>query len=219
MSSTSDQLASSSQSSSIQLSDLGFAQQKKFPWHPALKTGVLARGTRIAVTFLGTGQPGIVDKSKWLVYCQKAEDRIKTKGLMKTAAFKRGLEQMKNLRDRLIKDDSSSINVHEMDFTPQIGGRTFRSLNKDHLQKEEESNRIQMVKKMRQEDGKVWTCRDCSWRGRFSHKAKSHARDCDQRKRASTKKSREKKFECSYEDCDLSFSLNRLLSNHYRYFI
>ena len=207
----------STSSQNIQLSDLGFAQQGKFPWHPALKTGLLARGSRVLVTFLGTGQSGIVDKSRWLLYSQKAEDKIATKALMKIYAFRQGLEQLKDLRTKLSSDQPSPINVQGVLFTPQVGGRKFRSLNKDHLQKEEESNRIQMDKKMRQEEGTLmWTCRDCNWRGKFSHKAKAHARDCGQRRKTSSKKSKEKKFPCSKEGCGLSFSLRSQLASHYR---
>ena len=49
----------------IKLIDLGFAQQRGFSWHPALKVGLLARGTHVKVTFFGTGQSGTVDNSKW----------------------------------------------------------------------------------------------------------------------------------------------------------
>ena len=40
----------------ILASDLGFAKQRFYPWHPALKTGVMARGSRINVTYFGTAQ-------------------------------------------------------------------------------------------------------------------------------------------------------------------
>ena len=212
-------LPSSSQSGSIVLSDLGFAQQKKFPWHPALKTGDLAGGTRVKVTFFGTGQSGVVDKSKWVVFSVKSEDRIKTPNLMKCTAFKNGLEQMKNVRDKIRSDLGSSVTAPGIDFTPQIGGRKFRSLNKDHLQREEEENMNLMEKKMRQEVGsKLWTCRDCPWKGRFAHKAKAHARGCGQRKRVHSKKSKEKKFSCSNGSCGLSFALRKQLVHHYRYY-
>ena len=202
----------------IKLCDLGFAQQRKFPWHPALKTGMLARGSRVTVTFLGTGQSGIVDKSKWLEYSKEAEDKITTKTLLKNVAFRRGLEQLMNLRSKLQSEQVAHISVQGISFTPQIGGRKFRSLNKDHLQKEEESNRILMEKKMRQEEGSImWTCRDCDWKGKYSHKAKAHARDCGQRRRNSSKKSKVKKYPCSKEDCGLSFSLRSRLLSHYRY--
>ena len=36
----------------IQMVDLGFARQKQFAWHPALKIGYLANGTRVKIQFL-----------------------------------------------------------------------------------------------------------------------------------------------------------------------
>ena len=208
-------LPSSSQSDNIELRDLGFAKQKGFPWHPALKTGTLARGTRVTVTFFGTGQSGTVDKSSWLVYSEQAETKVTTPKLRKAAAFRTGLGQMKNLRDKLLSGPVTSAGIT---FTPQPGGRRFRSLNKDLLQKEEEENMRLMEKKMRQEDGTmIWTCRDCSWKGKFSHKAKAHARDCGQRKRVNIKKNKVKKFECSNGSCELSFALRGQLLEHYRY--
>ena len=214
--STSSQ-SNSSQSTSIQLSDLGFAQQKNFPWHPAFKTGVLGKGSgKVKVTFFGTGQSGTVNKSKWIAFSGQAEARIKTPNLMKSAAFKSGLEQMKILLRKLEGGQGSSVMNPGIDFIPQIGRRRFRSLNKDHLQMEEEENLRQMEKKMRQE-GNLWTCRDCPWKGKFSLKAKSHARDCGQRRKISSRKFKEKKYDCSNGDCGISFSLRSQLLKHYRY--
>ena len=103
-------------------------------------------------------------------------------------------------------------------FTPQLGGRKFRSLNKDHLQMEEEENIRSMDRKMIQEEGSsFWTCRDCGWKGKYNHKAKAHARDCGQRLRTHVKKCKVKKFECSGKDCVLSFALLSHLHEHYRY--
>ena len=94
----------------------------------------------------------------------------------------------------------------------------MRSLDKDHLQTEEEENNVQMQKKMFQEVGsRVWRCRDCAWSGLYRHKAKGHARTCGQRKRASKRKYREKKYECSNGECGLAFALRSKLLNHYRY--
>ena len=202
----------------IKLTDLGFAKQKKYPWHPALRIGVMAKGTRLKVQFFGTGQFGTVDKSKWLAFSEQVEDRIKTPNLMKAAAFKRGLEQMKSLRDKLKSGNGVSVTASGIEFIPQIGGRRFRSLNKDQLQKEEEENLRQMEKKMRQEEGsKTWKCRDCTWTGKYRHRAKLHARDCGQRKMIISKKSIKKKFECSNLKCELSFALRSQLLDHYRY--
>ena len=205
----------------IQIDDLGFAKQKQFAWHPALKIGDLAKGTRVKVQFFGTGETAIVDKSKWLVYSDRAEDRIKTPSLMKLAAFKKGLEQMKALRDKLKScGDGFPVTASGIEFVPRVGGRSFRRLNKDQLQKEEEENLRQMEKKMRQEVGsKLWKCRDCGWSGKFRLRAKAHARDCGQRKAVHTRKSNKKQFDCSKLNCELSFSLRSKLLEHYRYII
>ena len=91
-------------------------------------------------------------------------------------------------------------------------------LNKDHLQKEEEENTRLMEKKMMQEVGSMfWTCRDCSWKAKYRHKAKAHARDCGQRQKKYIRKARGKKFECSNGTCELTFPLLSQLQDHYRY--
>ena len=208
--------SSTQQENTIRLEDLGFAKQTKYSWHPALKTGVLARGTRVKVTFFGTGQTGTVNKSKWTSFSAQAEFRFSTPELRKTASYRVGLQQMKALREKILSDQDAPTSSG-IGFTPQMGGRRFRSLNKDHLQVEEEENIRQMAKKMSQEeDSQYWKCRDCPWRGKYSHKAKSHARDCGQRKKANKKKVNEKKFECSHGNCTLSFALRRQLLQHYR---
>ena len=63
----------------IVLEDLGFAKQKGYSFHPALKTGELARGTRIKVTYFGTGQTGTVDRAKWLKFSLQAAEDYNTK--------------------------------------------------------------------------------------------------------------------------------------------
>ena len=207
---------SCSQSDPIKLEHLGFAKQDGYSWHPALKTSTLARGTRVKVTFFGTGQVGTVDRSKWIVFSTQAESKIKTPKLSKTSTFRAGLEQMKSLRDKLLLD--SPVTSSGIGFNPQMGGRRFRSLNKEHLQAEEEENTRLMEKKMSQDEvSKLWMCRDCAWKGKFRLKAKSHARDCGQRKRANQKKNKDKKYECSYGDCVLSFAMRSQLLKHYRY--
>ena len=75
---------------SLNATDLGFAKQKKYSWHPALKVGMLAKGTRVKVQFFGTGQTGIVDAKNWVTYSVKTESRIKSKELMKDVAFRNG---------------------------------------------------------------------------------------------------------------------------------
>ena len=212
-------LPSSSQSDKIELADLGFAQQKGFSWHPALKTGDLARGTRIVVTFFGTGQSGTVDKSKWCVYSEPAECRFSTPKLKKDLAFRNGLQQLKSLREKLLGDKDSPVSSSGITFTPQLGGRKFRKLNKDHLQKEEEENMRLMEKKMVQEEGSMlWTCRDCTWKAKYRLKAKAHARDCGQRQKKHIKKAKKMKFECSNGSCELTFPLLSQLQDHYRYY-
>jgi hypothetical protein len=211
---------SSPQNDIIKLENIGFAKQNKYSWHPAMKTGVLAGGTRVKVTFFGTGQTGVVNKSKWAGYSVQTESRFSTPQLKKNSAYRVGLEQMKSLREKILSDKDAPVTSSGIGFTPQMGGRRFRSLNKDHLQVEEEENIRQMAKKMNQEEGsQYWKCRDCPWRGKFSHKAKSHARDCGQRKKTNTKKLKEKKFECSHGNCGLSFTLRRQLLHHYRYIV
>ena len=63
--------------------------------------GVFANGSRMKVTFFGTGQTGIVDKAKWVSYSMQVENRIKTAALMKNPAFKFGLSQMKELINKI----------------------------------------------------------------------------------------------------------------------
>ena len=74
-----------------------------------MKTGMLARGTRIEITYFGTGQSGIVDSSNWATYSQQTEDRIKNQSLMKNVAFKNGLQQLKTFRDKLLNAGGSSL--------------------------------------------------------------------------------------------------------------
>ena len=60
--------------------------------------------------------------------------------------------------------------------------------------------------------------RDCSWKAKYRHKAKAHARDCGQRQKKYIRKARGKKFECSNGTCELTFPLLSHLQDHYRYF-
>ena len=202
----------------IKLENLGFAMQNKFSWHPALKTGVFARGTRVKVTFFGTGQSATVDKNKWTAFSSRSEARIATPELMKTLSFKNGLEQLKTLHGKIMNSHDHPVTISGIGFTPKMSQRSFRALNKDHLQLEEEENTRQMEKKMRQDAlTGYWRCRDCTWRGKYSHKAKAHARDCGQRKRTSRGKTETRKFDCSHADCNMSFVLKKQLLDHYRY--
>ena len=202
---------------SIVLGDLGFAKQTGFPWHPALKTDLLAKETRVKVTFFGTGQSGTVDEANWKVYSAQTEERCSTPKLKKTAVFKTGLSQLKCLREKLLNSETP-VTSSGILFTPQLEERRFRRLSKDHLQKEEEENMYLMEKKMTQQEGSnIWTCKECEWKGKFRLKAKAHARDCGQRKRTHVKKSKKKKFDCSNGTCSLSFANISKLKEHYRY--
>ena len=118
-----------------------------------MKTSSIARGTRVKVTFFATGQCATVNKSKWIVLSNQTESKIKTDKLAKNATFRAGLEQMKSLRNHLLSD--SPVTSSGIGFDPQIGGRRFRILNKDHLQAEEEENTRKMEKKMFQKDGSM----------------------------------------------------------------
>ena len=202
--------------SNIKLEHLGFAKQDGYDWHPALKTSVMARGTRVKVTFFGTGQFGTVNRAKWVVFSDLAEKKIKTVKLAKSAPFLVALNQMKSLRNQVL--EGMPVTSSGIGFDPQMGGRKLKSLDKDHLQAEEEDNSRKMEKKMFQLEGSTqWNCRDCDWNGKFRHKAKAHARDCGQRKRVNQKKSKDKKFECSNADCVQSFAKKSQLLQHYRY--
>ena len=80
---------------------------------------------------------------------------------------------MKSLRNHLLSD--SPVTSSGIGFDPQIGGRRFRTLNKDHLQAEEEENTRKMEKKMFQNDeSMLWFCRDCSWKNFRRHGKEMH---------------------------------------------
>ena len=58
---------------------------------------------------MGTGQSGIIDRSNWTTFSDQAERRIKSPQLMKCAAFKLGLLQLKDLREKLLDDPLSQV--------------------------------------------------------------------------------------------------------------
>ena len=68
---------------------------------------------------------------------------------MKSAAFHKGLDQMRGLSEKAQSDSDIPASSSGIEFTPRIGGRKFRVLNKDSLQKEVVENFVQMEKKMR----------------------------------------------------------------------
>ena len=204
-------------SSSIKVTDLGFAKQKGYNWHPALKTGETKTGSRIRVTYFGCGQTGNVDKFKWIKYSEQAEKKITTPKLMKIYAFSSGLEQLKGLYAQL-NDSHETIGSSGISFSSNTVDRRLGKLSKDGLQKEEEENNRLMREKIVKRVGSPhrFGCKDCPWKGKFSHKAKGHARVCGLRRRMNTRKPKENSYECSGQNCPLSFSLLSQLHDHYR---
>ena len=201
-------------------SDLGFAKQRFYPWHPALKTGILARGSRISVTYFGTAQTGTVDKCKWVPFSDQSMARICSPGLLKIASFKKGLDQLKVMLAKIKLGTEKVVKGSGVGFSEQPVGRKLVKFSKDGLQKDEEQNRRFMKEKILElkEKKYKWGCRDCSWKGVFSHKAKAHARDCGSRRRENLRKSKIKKYECSGGGCTLAFYYLSKLQKHYRYF-
>ena len=63
-------------SSEITLKDLGFARQKGYEWHPALKNSEIARGSRIKVTFFGTGDSCFVNKCDWVQFSEDTKSKV-----------------------------------------------------------------------------------------------------------------------------------------------
>ena len=200
------------------IEDLGFAKQKGYSFHPAMKTGQIARGSRIQVTYFGTGQTGTVDASKWINYSSCVEERITTPRLKKDSAFRVGLEQLKALSIKIAEGQGGTTSS-VISFSAQPGDRRLRKLSKDGLQREEEENSMLMKKKIysRDHSPNKFGCRDCAWKGKFSHKARSHARNCGTRRRINIKKPKPNKHDCSGENCNLSFPYLFQLNKHYRY--
>ena len=181
-----------------------------------MKTGQNKTGTRIRVTYFGTGETGTVDKDKWIKYSEQLEERITTGKLKKSASYTTGLNQLKILRLKV--QSSAEIDSSGIIFTSQGGDRHLGRLSKDGLQKEEEENSRLMKEKIVRREGSPnkWGCRDCPWKGKFDHKAKSHAKICGLRRRENAKKPKDNAHECSKEGCNLSFPLLSQLQDHYR---
>ena len=199
-------------------SDLGFAKQKGYSWHPALKTGTNPRGSRITVTYFGTGQTGIVDKVRWIPFTTQVETRITTPGLLKRIGFRKGIDQLKNMLRRINSGVDKPGLKSGVGFSAQPVGRKLVKLSKDGLQKDEEQNFRLMKEKIVERTGEKykWECRDCPWKGKFANKAKAHARDCGTRRKENTRKPKSKKYECSSAGCSLSFPFLSQLQKHYR---
>ena len=203
----------------IVAADIGFAKQKGFSWHPAIKTGVLARGNRITVTYFGTAQTGTVDKDKWLTFTEDVKARVTTPRLLMNAGFRKGLDQLKIMLNKINTSGGKVTSSNSgVGFTAQPVGRKLVKLSKEGLQKDEEQNFRFMKDKIVEIDEVrfKWRCLDCPWKGKFQHKAKSHARDCGSRKKDIFKKSTVKKYECSAGGCFLAFPLLSQLQAHYR---
>ena len=202
----------------ILATDLGFAKQKGYPWHPALKTATNARGSRISVTYFGTSETGVVDKDKWIVFSPQAEAKILTPGILKKVAFRRGMDQLRNMFSKITNSLDNSIPKADIEFPVQPVGRKLVKLSKEGLQKDEEQNIQVMKEKIVEvsEDNYKFKCRDCQWRGKYAHKAKAHARDCGSRRRENKKKPKSHKYTCSKVGCDLTFPYLSQLQKHYR---
>ena len=65
------------QPTDISLNDLGFAKQRGYEWHPALKNTEIARGSRLKVTFFGTGDSCFVDKCDWVQFSEEAKLKVR----------------------------------------------------------------------------------------------------------------------------------------------
>ena len=200
--------------------DLGFARQRGYPWHPAMRTGVFARGTRIRVTFFGTGETGSVDKNKWTSYSDKVAERIITPRMLKNTGFKMGLDQLKNNLKKISTSSTGQevITNPSVSFANQPEGSKLVKLNKDRLQKEEEENIRLMHEKIEERDGSPhkYGCKACSWKGKFLHKAKAHIRDCGSRRKERKRNPKNKKYSCSGKDCNMVFPCLSKLQDHYR---
>lgn len=209
---------SQDQSTPIRISDLGFAKQRFYSWHPALKTGEIARGSRVTVTYFGTGETGTVDRKKWVPYTDQAVARICSPNLLRKTGFVKGLEQLRTTLSKIKSGITPPPMNSGVGSLAQPVKRKLVKLSKDGLQKEEEQNmRLMKDKIVELNDGKFkWGCRDCTWKGKYSHKAKSHARDCGARRRENPRKVKANKFECSGDGCNLTFPYLDLLQKHYR---
>ena len=202
----------------ILATDLGFAKQRGYSWHPALKTASNARGSRISVTYFGTAETGVVDQDKWLLFSPQAEAKILTPALLKKVAFRRGMDQLKNVYTKITNSDDKSVPKADIEFPVQPVGRKLVKLSKEGLQKDEEQNIQLMKEKIIEISDKKYKfeCRDCQWRGKYAHKAKAHARDCGSRRRENKKKPKSHKYMCSKVGCDLTFPYLDQLQKHYR---
>ena len=128
-----------------------------------------------------------------------------------------GLQQLEKVKDNIYESPHGTLSMSGFNFTPQLSSRRLKALNKDHLQVEGEENDRQLEAKIVEDStsGK-FKCKDCSWTGKFKHKAKAHARTCGQRPKKAKKLRGDKKFACSKVGCGLTFSAKTKLIDHYR---
>ena len=209
-----------SEEEKIAAEDLGFARQKGYNWHPALKTGEGSRGQRIKVKYFGTYETGTVDRVKWVRYSEQSESKICSTKLLVKPEFKLALEQLKNMLRKIYFDEGQLLTSSDIGVPLPPVGRKLVKLSKEGLMKDEEQNMMLMKQKiveLKCQDGPFkFSCKDCNWKGKFSHKARAHARDCGRRKKVGAKKPNVKKYSCSGDGCTLTFSLLSKLQQHYR---
>ena len=166
--------------------------------------------------YFGTGETGTVDRKKWVAYSDQAVARICTPNLLQRKNFAKGMEQLKTTVSKIKSGNISKSSV--VGCPGQTVGRKLVKLSKDGLQKDEEQNlRLMKEKIVKIKEGKfMWGCRDCQWKGKYSHKAKCHARDCGTRRRENPRKPKINKYECSADECTLAFPYLGQLQKHYR---
>ena len=210
----SDEVECTAGGSEIKVDDIGFAKEKGYSWHPALRSSTFLDGSRIVVTFFGSGQRITIDRNAWLQYSDNSLSRVMKSKAAKMPAFHVALKELTELRNRLLLGENVSSATASL--SPPLSSRRYRTLNKDQLQKERDENNKKMEQKMYyDEKDKRWKCKSCPWKGRFKHKAKGHARSCGGRRKV-RKTGKEKKFLCSRDDCQFNCSSKAKLDDHYR---
>ena len=202
----------------ITAENLGFAKQRFYPWHPAMRTGDFAKGTRVKVTYFGTGETGVVDRDKWIKFSEESESKVCTPGLMRKVSFLKGLDQLKGMLQKVLQSSVASTPVSDLGISEQPRGRKLVKLSKDGLQRDEDQNlRLMKDKIVEIDEGLLkWGCRECTWKGKYHHQAKAHARDCGNRRRENKRKNACDRYECSAPVCSLTFATKKKLRNHYR---
>ena len=180
------------------ISDLGFAKHKGYPYYPAVRTGTIGGGSRSLVTYFGTGQTSTVDSNKFIKYSLEAEVKFSTEGQLRSAAYIRGMEQLKGHMLKLCQDPSGDHSI-AIDFATTGSARRMSKLCSVGLQQdEEEVDRLEKAKILRVIEGVFkFRCKDCPWRGRYLHTARAHVRECGQRHRVHIRKPQPDQYPCS----------------------